>query len=1056
MKLITRKISLENFISRTPGVIQGLRDVYRVPSLSGVYYTQSEVINAALLNAKSPRSIIKNREFTSFFDEKYAENASNYGMVVSDIDISDFSGITDYTDVYINIPTEEESFHRVVMGEDFYLIEEPSLSVINNLKELFEEKSDIYPDITTVDYYFCYGRDIYYIEDVINETFANKNDIINKAKKKKYITYPTLKKWLKFFKEYDALLNNSGNSVPYKNAEEYSKYEENATITYDEAVKMDKLFLSRGGWDFYNFIVNRLFLKLKIPVELTNEWKRDHLDFPDAKKWFGWFNDMHEKYSAITEPHECVDADNCCDCRDYYRLGGNDMYEILKDFILNAEDPMISTKSASVVLPVLLEKNIDDLGMVTSLAPEWEGGVDYGTDMPYGTVVSLPENGKTYLIKGGVGHTGYIYDEYKEFAFNEDDFEDYTKYYKINNADNFTQSVTSYSFNVLDKVIYNPTDDKMSVPYPLTRPINGFVVINDKIYEIQRRRYVIFDNGRENYLINGKKFLANKTNDGRYYVVVNGQTYYALERNGVFYFNFTKQKNCIPKNDYKTRLENEIFCVEYNDEVLAVENGMVTIFDGYTNKRYSKLNGYFNIGDKVYYVGGKSLNEKVYHDYEFIYNEDDGVYDCTFKEVTDDWVNNLYYPKISSNSVNILFPYTVFRCDTITGHTNSKLYTLRSPKLLTDDLGNVMPGYYEYHADVEGEEEWVEGGMDEDTRANSKFFTPYNGARLDLYFKVGNVSTLSKNECLTQENNPKKQYFDGGIIEKMKFYYKDNLTGEIFKNTLVEISNDGFTSLDNEKYFVNTYGTYFYDEKTGTYKDAHEYAFYIKKDNVLSAIHLCKKLGEYFANYEYWNNDEDNNDYGDYSLSENIFCEIEYHINAIVHLKVKFVEDMTVYDGYELEKENSLGWYKYHPGITYTDVYTLTDDVCLYEMYNGEKYSLKYYKLTPTTRNVILDNGDNETVTDTVFSMPVLLYDKDMIPTNNVFLGDRCFDEDNGTYVAPVFRQEYNIGVATPQNVSGDIYIDRGIQKALDKHIRLQEINTMESLENYGNGSMFE
>ena len=38
------------------------------------------------------------------------------------------------------------------------------------------------------------------------------------------------------------------------------------------------------------------------------------------------------------------------------------------------------------------------------------------------------------------------------------------------------------------------------------------------------------------------------------------------------------------------------------------------------------------------------------------------------------------------------------------------------------------------------------------------------------------------------------------------------------------------------------------------------------------------------------------------------------------------------------------------------------------------------------------------------------------------------------------------------QNVDSDIYIDRGINAALEKHLKLGEVFTLEALEQYGNG----
>jgi hypothetical protein len=65
--------------------------------------------------------------------------------------------------------------------------------------------------------------------------------------------------------------------------------------------------------------------------------------------------------------------------------------------------------------------------------------------------------------------------------------------------------------------------------------------------------------------------------------------------------------------------------------------------------------------------------------------------------------------------------------------------------------------------------------------------------------------------------------------------------------------------------------------------------------------------------------------------------------------------------------------------------------------------------------------------------------------------GDEVEDK-NGLTVFPVFRQEYMFGSATMQNVDADIYIDRGINAAIDKHLKLGEVTSMEALENYNNG----
>ena len=65
--------------------------------------------------------------------------------------------------------------------------------------------------------------------------------------------------------------------------------------------------------------------------------------------------------------------------------------------------------------------------------------------------------------------------------------------------------------------------------------------------------------------------------------------------------------------------------------------------------------------------------------------------------------------------------------------------------------------------------------------------------------------------------------------------------------------------------------------------------------------------------------------------------------------------------------------------------------------------------------------------------------------------------EDNGTTISgdtnlPIFSEEFKLGTAAQQSVKGDIYIDRGINAAFEKHLKLGEVTTLEALMQYGNG----
>ena len=63
-------------------------------------------------------------------------------------------------------------------------------------------------------------------------------------------------------------------------------------------------------------------------------------------------------------------------------------------------------------------------------------------------------------------------------------------------------------------------------------------------------------------------------------------------------------------------------------------------------------------------------------------------------------------------------------------------------------------------------------------------------------------------------------------------------------------------------------------------------------------------------------------------------------------------------------------------------------------------------------------------------------------------------NEENGFTNFPLIREEYKFGTSSLENVKADIYIDRGTARAIDTHLKLMEVHSMEALENYGNSSI--
>lgn len=55
----------------------------------------------------------------------------------------------------------------------------------------------------------------------------------------------------------------------------------------------------------------------------------------------------------------------------------------------------------------------------------------------------------------------------------------------------------------------------------------------------------------------------------------------------------------------------------------------------------------------------------------------------------------------------------------------------------------------------------------------------------------------------------------------------------------------------------------------------------------------------------------------------------------------------------------------------------------------------------------------------------------------------------------PLIRYDYYNGVSFQPSVNEDVYIERGVTQAFEKHIKFSEIKTFEDLENYANGGFF-
>ena len=158
-------------------------------------------------------------------------------------------------------------------------------------------------------------------------------------------------------------------------------------------------------------------------------------------------------------------------------------------------------------------------------------------------------------------------------------------------------------------------------------------------------------------------------------------------------------------------------------------------------------------------------------------------------------------------------------------------------------------------------------------------------------------------------------------------------------------------------------------------------------------------------------------------LVSDLKCEFKYHMGCIIERTTN--SDSTY--SYSIEDGNS--------GVTYYDNVTLTKKQCEFYLNNTSFYMMNYYDMIFETKNYTDDTyGHNVTVPIAKFSCKM-----------NRF--------DNNNYVNfPLIREEYKLGSSSHEKIESDIYINRGTARAIDNHIKLMEVRSLESLEQYGNG----
>lgn len=291
------------------------------------------------------------------------------------------------------------------------------------------------------------------------------------------VSYRRLVTWYHFFENYYHLLMDYGSCGKiYTSATQYYDCETQGNSTGNLYYKGDRIFyegldekfhnlggsikedykeecgekylINLNDIGLYNWICTNCIPRFIIPKQFRDEWNATHIFYPDAIKWTGWFKNRIDIYKDYTSANDCKNASNCCDCEKFFRLGGIEMYDLLRNFVDSTRD--IAKKwengelryiedASTIRTQVSLQVNVDDMGEMSPIEEEWEGGIDYGNGKEKGgAVVRYDKN--VYMLDSkkkanpkeinGRLQYGYKFDDkFLEFKFGNED----ANRYKNNN-----------------------------------------------------------------------------------------------------------------------------------------------------------------------------------------------------------------------------------------------------------------------------------------------------------------------------------------------------------------------------------------------------------------------------------------------------------------------------------------------------------------------------------------------------------------------------------------------------------------------------------------------
>lgn len=662
------------------------------------------------------------------------------------------------------------------------------------------------------------------------------------------ISWNTFSKWFHGFKLYYWLLNDGGSCKRvYSSATDFydSEYKSSSTIqlpfgsdrsSYEE---LDKSFKERGGKvseitnscegksnivgycdnGFFKWICDNIVPSFEIPSEYVGYWNTNRIYYPNVISWISWFE---ERKGYPSELNKCAESDDCCDCEEYIRRGGEKLLDSLKTWFKETNSNILKIKGIiegnlqNFAPHAFCEINVSSCfgkpSLQSILSEEYStktdfrhGNYDSTSNTSGGTVVDV-DGVSMHFKKGFKTNGGSTFNKkYMEMEYDDSVFEEYLPMYANDNKSSFSvpSDMAYYGVDKDGVKKYGSEDDykdgfstKFSTEAKIERNGKyGWFLIDEELYEVSPI---------ESIEMNGEKipvFRENGTNTP--YVIVGGRDVYAeydFKSNSYsFSFNGNAKFKRNPSQDSLD--ESGIRCISYNGVIKTFPSTSDTITFSLSNGDtvdYKLIDGYSIVDDSIYYIyKGKVTSGD------------------TLDEVDRATINN------SANTIVIEAKENdikISKCNVIIGTTSSKLLGLRSFNVMTDDNGNMIEA------------------LNTTPTKDTYNYQPLEGSELEPLYQVGNVACISAFSLSYEDyesNKPRPIRHVGNIISSMKFYYAD-ANGDEILYTVTEVG--------------------------GTIKSS-----------LVAIQESTKKATEY-----------KNDEYHMEVVSDNVYCEIVYNIGATI------------------------------------------------------------------------------------------------------------------------------------------------------------------------------